>query len=193
MRGDDQQWYGDPKKREPGVLYTTQPLNWPLTHAMQAERRKFIEENRDTRARLYMIEMARFILKCQEEGKRTVPPRSLPQKMGWGDLVGHLRSLGVLRKSDAPGGGWYYILTPCARDWAMYVTTQEATFLNPRWPDADPSADATPGKPYAGVGGATEAGSDDQPERRFPTLGERPSREGRTDGGDDQIFPCHRQ
>lgn len=172
-------------------MATPQPMTvWPMTPAMQAVRRKYIEENRSSRAREYMIDMAQFILRCQEEGKRTVAPRDLPQKMGWGDLVGHLKDIGVLRKSDAPAGGWYYILTPCSRDWAKYIVTQEADIRDPRWPAADPSAEPTPGQHPGGVGDAAEDGSRDQSQRRVPTAGERPSREGRSDGGDDQIFPC---
>lgn len=193
MRGDDQQWHGDPKKREPGSLYTTQPLNWPLPPVMQAVRQQYIEDYRDTRSRLAMVEMARWILKQQEAGHRTAAPSTVPGRLGCGDLLKHLKDVGVFRKSDAPSGGWYYIITPCARDWAMWIVQHEQKIFDPRWPDADPSADATPGKPHAGLGGATEDRTSDQSQRSLPPVGERPSREGRADGGDDTVFPCHRQ
>ncbi len=180
------------RPKEPGVLYTDQPLTvWPLTPAMQAVRQQYVETTRDTRSRVYMIDMAKWILLEQEAGRRTAAPRSLPERCGWGDLVGHLRSIGVLRKSDAPGGGWYWILTPCARDWAMWVITNEKKIIDPRWPVADPSADPVAGEHAGGVGGAAEAGPGPQSERCLPPVGERPSREGRSDGGDDPVFPCH--
>jgi hypothetical protein len=181
--------YG-PRPKEPGVIYTTEPSFWPLTPAMQAVRQQFIETYRDEHTRRSMVRMAKFILEQQEAGARTVTPSALPLLFGAGDVVKHLKDIGVLRKSDSPRGGWYYILTPCARDWAMWTVTSEEKILNGGWPAVDPSAEPVAGKHPAGVGGAAEDRAGDQSQRGLPPVGERPSREGRSDGGDDAVFPC---
>lgn len=72
--------------------------------------------------------------------------------------------------------------------WSRVPREKRNRICDGSWPAADACAYAAAGEPSGSVGGAEEARPSDQPERCLPPVGERPTRQGISDGGDNPFL-----
>lgn len=157
-----------------------QPTNWQLTPAMRAVRQQWFEKYRDDFSRGCSIRVAQFLVEAVLAKRTTCARRDLPLN----NIEDHLKDIGVLRKTDAPSGAWYYFITPFARDWAEWILAHAEQIRDGSWPVVDQSPGDPPSQAHGRVDAPAESESRDQSQRGLPVVGEQPSRQERSDGGD---------